>query len=614
MVEPTSHKENLRALRQAIETLLNRSDGPLAAVAKEAKARLELLAVRLASRDEQDRLAALYHVSRALGSSLQLDQALNQVMDAVIQLTGAERGFLMLLDRETGELDLQAARNFERKNLDREDMQVSRTVIKEVVRTGEGLVTTNAQTDARFAQQPSVMRYALRSILCVPLRARGEVSGVIYVDNTVKAALFSEREREMLEAFAAQAAVALENARLYTRTDTALAERVAELETLQRLDRELNAGLDFERVLDLTLDWAVRGTQAESGWIAMRSGDSQTMSIVAGAGKGAALDPTWLPSAAAPPGAARRMPFLGRNGSADGPPSRTHETTSARLTLPVRREEETIAWIGVQRDGKPFAPDAEAFLQRLAEHAAVAIENTRLYQAVQQANLAKSQFISVVSHEIKIPMTSIRGYADLIRIGTAGPVSDQQSQFLEAIRNNVDRMATLVSDLSDISRIETGRLRMDLSAVALDRYLRETASGLMPQIEAKRQSLLFELPEALPAVWVDPARLVQVLTNLLSNANKYTPEGGEITACASPQPEFVKVSIRDNGLGMSPEDQAGLFRQFFRSENPAVREQAGWGLGLNVTRLLIQRMGGEIGVQSELGKGSTFWFTLPIAR
>src|SRR3990170_4576018 len=321
MVEPTSHEENLRALRQAIETLLNRSDGPLAAVAKEAKARLELLAVRLASRDEQDRLAALYHVSRALGSSLQLDQALNQVMDAVIQLTGAERGFLMLLDRETGELDLQAARNFERKNLDREDMQVSRTVIKEVVRTGEGLVTTNAQTDARFAQQPSVMRYALRSILCVPLRARGEVSGVIYVDNTVKAALFSEREREMLEAFAAQAAVALENARLYTRTDTALAERVAELETLQRLDRELNAGLDFERVLDLTLDWAVRGTQAESGWIAMRSGDSQTMSIVAGAGKGAALDPTWLPSAAAPPGAARPMPFLGGNGSGRGAPS-----------------------------------------------------------------------------------------------------------------------------------------------------------------------------------------------------------------------------------------------------------------------------------------------------
>src|SRR3990170_4576017 len=337
-----------------------------------------------------------------------------------------------------------------------------------------------------------------------------------------------------------------------------------------------------------------------------------------------------------PPGAPRRMPFLGRNGSADGPPSRTHETTSARLTLPVRREEETIAWIGVQRDGKPFATDAEAFLQRLAEHAAVAIENTRLYQAVQQANLAKSQFISVVSHEIKIPMTSIRGYADLIRIGTAGPVNDQQSQFLEAIRNNVDRMATLVSDLSDISRIETGRLRMEFSAVALDRYLRETASGLMPQIEAKRQSLLFELPEALPAVWVDPARLVQVLTNLLSNANKYTPEGGEITACAaaepagrlapagcrppgrrpergSPEPDFVKVSIRDNGLGMSLEDQAGLFRQFFRSESPAVREQAGWGLGLNVTRLLIQGMGGEIGVQSELGKGSTFWFTLAIA-
>jgi signal transduction histidine kinase len=260
-----------------------------------------------------------------------------------------------------------------------------------------------------------------------------------------------------------------------------------------------------------------------------------------------------------------------------------------------------------------FDPESLAYLRRLAEHAAVAIENSRLYQAVQSANQAKSQFITIVSHEMKTPMTSIRGYADLVRRGMVGPVNDQQAEFLDIVLDNVDRMAGLVSDLTDISRIETGRLKVNLAEVALPPYVQEVVTGLRPQIDAKQQTVELALPAGLPALHTDPARLIQILTNLASNAIKYTPPGGRIELSARLQDGFLRVQVRDSGIGLSPEDQAKLFTQFFRSENPVVREQAGWGLGLNVTRSLVELLGGKIGVNSQLGQGSTFWFTLPAA-
>lgn len=175
----------------ALETLLHDvasgGEEPLAIRARELLDRISASSKYV---DERARLIALYEVSRMLGSSLDIDEVINQVMDAVIQLTGAERGFLMLANEAKEELDIMAARNFERTNLDKKEMEVSRTVIKEALHTGEGVVTTNAQTDERYSNKDSVTRYALRSILCQPLQARGEILGVIYVDHKVREGVF----------------------------------------------------------------------------------------------------------------------------------------------------------------------------------------------------------------------------------------------------------------------------------------------------------------------------------------------------------------------------------------------------------------------------------------
>jgi signal transduction histidine kinase len=590
---------DLAELREAIEHLRTLTlPRNLQEASYKVLERLHEFSSTLADSEEQTRLAALFRVSQTLGNSLNLHEVLDQVMDAVIALTGAERGFLMLLDPDTGDLDLRVARNFEQETLQREDMEVSRTVINTTVEGGKGVLTTNAQTDPRFSGTESVISFALRSIMCAPLRSRGKVIGVVYVDNRIHTGLFTESDLELLNAFATQAAVAIENARLYTQTDESLAYRVNELETLTQIDRELSASLEFDDIIQTTHRWAVEVTGADEGWVALAGEENGGLTVVIGpeTGRTLALDD---PLVSGPLQALTTRAYLPQG------------DTPAQAAAPLLQAAKPIGVLVVSRR-EPFPDEALEFLTRLSSRASIAIQNARLYQAVQRANQEKSKFVSIVSHELRIPMTSIKGYADLLLKQMAGPVTDQQVNFIETIRNNVERMSTLVSDLSHISRIETGRLKLDLAYFPLPSYIDEVLKTLRHKIEEKNQTLELYVTDDLPEVYADPNRFVQVLTNLLSNAWKYSPDGGWITVIARPAGGSVRLEVRDTGIGISEEDQEKLFSQFFRSEDPAVREEQGWGLGLNVTKRLVELMGGKIGVRSELGKGSTFWFTLPM--
>ncbi|MCL4264773.1 MAG: cell wall metabolism sensor histidine kinase WalK [Anaerolineae bacterium] len=240
------------------------------------------------------------------------------------------------------------------------------------------------------------------------------------------------------------------------------------------------------------------------------------------------------------------------------------------------------------------------------------------------ANQAKSEFVSTVSHELKVPMTSIRGYNQLLASGMVGALNDQQKDFLLRVENNVQRMMTLVSDLTDISRLETGQLRLEYTAVPIEEVVDEVVHATQANIEAKEQELTLGLPDSLPSVWADRNRLAQIMTNLVSNANKYTPDGGKIIINAKIMEarkssgalakDCVLVAIKDSGIGIHPDDFPKMFQKFFRSEDEKTRQAPGTGLGLTITKSLVELQGGSIWFESEFRKGTTFYFTMPTAN
>ncbi len=255
-------------------------------------------------------------------------------------------------------------------------------------------------------------------------------------------------------------------------------------------------------------------------------------------------------------------------------------------------------------------------LRDITERKQVEEELRKAKEAAEAANIAKTDFVSLVSHELRIPMTSIKGYADLLAIGAAGSVNPAQAGFLDTIRSNVDRMTKLVGDLTDITRIESGRLRLELSAVNVAEVVEEVVQSTRRQIEEKAHTLTLQIAGDLPPVRADRSRLSQILTNLISNAYKYTPPGGRITLCAEQfleSHQVVHVVVQDNGIGLSLEDQEKIFSKFFRSEDQLVREAPGTGLGLNITKNLVELQGGRIWFDSALHKGTAFHFIMPVA-
>ncbi len=547
------------------------------------------------------RFEALYNVTRLLGSSLDVQTVLDQVMDAIIQLTGAERGFLMLRDDDGG-VTVQAARNLDQKSITSDQFKYSRTIVYQVLDSGQPIVTTNAVEDPRFAGQASIVGQALRSIMATPLRARGKVMGVVYVDNRGFAGIFDQNDLEALDTFAGQAAVALENARLFSATDQQLAERVEELTQLRRIDTQLNATLDANKALQITLEWVCRLTES-SGYLGLIEGEPKRIRVA----HSFAVNPrtTQLTQLEIAYPAALKVIETGVTRVVDG----TTGIPSA-LMVPLRREQQPIGIVILTRDTGVFTPRQQDLVERIAARAAVALENARLYAAVQAADKAKSEFVGIVAHDLKVPMTSMLGYANLTLMD--GNLSERQVLFQHKITDTVRRMEMLVSDLADISRIESGQFFMNPIKVSVAEAAQAVKDTTANQIAEHKHTYVEQIEADLPPIYIDYYRLVQVLTNFVSNAYKYTPDGGTITLSARKVDDKIEFSVADTGIGLPPEALQKLGTRFWRAEDDFTRSQPGTGLGFAITRSLVEQMGGRIEIESEVGKGSRFTFRIPI--
>ena len=398
---------------------------------------------------------------------------------------------------------------------------------------------------------------------------------------------------------------------------------LAELTTLQDIDRELNAKLDVRRAMTITLEWAMRQSQDQAGFLGVP--DDGRIQVIAAQGYAYELSngaANWLPLHQVP--AALDAVNSGRIeqlSPMNGGGLLRH--AQSQIAIPVLRESDVIAVLVLENTvSKTWQPPMVEFLGRLRDHAAMAIANAQMYEAVQAANLAKTEFVSFVSHELKIPMTSIKGYADMLLSPSFGEPNEMQTKFLKTIRANVDRMARLVSDLTDVSRIEAGHLSLETTAIRMPDIVADVLESTRAQIHEKNQQLVVKVSDDLPSVWGDRGRLVQILTNLVSNAYKYTQENGRITIHAEivqyqddaqAQP-MVQVSVADTGLGIKEEDKSKIFGKFMRVDDDEALKSPGTGLGLNITKSLVEMHGGHIWFESEFREGTTFYFALPAAE
>jgi signal transduction histidine kinase len=314
--------------------------------------------------------------------------------------------------------------------------------------------------------------------------------------------------------------------------------------------------------------------------------------------------------------------------------------------VPLRSGGVVIGTISVynRRNGRPFGDYDLQLLQTLGDQVVVGLDRAAVLEQIrrneralvaknvelQRATQLKSEFLANMSHELRTPLNAIIGFSDLILEGGVGPISEQQREFLEAVLRNGRHLLGLINSVLDLAKIEAGRMSLELAGTDLREAVTDVVRDTASLRSAKRQECTLHLDEASLAVVADGVRVRQILFNLLSNASKFTAEGGEITLSAvrthaplrvpADRPgderramtrEVVWVSVADSGIGIAPEDMAKLFQEFSQVESSASRQAQGTGLGLALSKKFVEMHGGTIGAESIPGRGSSFWFMLP---
>jgi len=237
---------------------------------------------------------------------------------------------------------------------------------------------------------------------------------------------------------------------------------------------------------------------------------------------------------------------------------------------------------------------------------------TQSFEKLVEANRMKSEFVSIVSHQLRAPLSNLRWAIELLMSGRLGKIEEPQLDYFRILKDNSNRMGELVKDLLIVSRIEQRILPLHKTEISLNDLIKELISEFEPFVRASNVEIKFEPRENLPKIFTDPSQLKLVVENLLDNAIRYIKEKGKAEIKLKEQDDEIYFEIKDTGVGIPKKDQKYIFQKFFRSANVLRYQTQGTGLGLYITKAIVERMGGKIWFKSEEGKGSTFWFTLPI--
>jgi len=523
-----------------------------------------------------------------------------------------------------------------------------------VVRDGEAVLIESVSPDAREwnATDPEhrklLARVGAASLIVAPLRARGRVFGAIVFFVGPDRQAYSPDDLALAREIGGRIALAADNARLHTeleRTVKALREEssVAEaaraaaeaamdrLERLHRVTASLSTAMLPGQVARIFVEEGAAAVGAVTGLMALLDRDGRHLETIHSVGLDPAQVERWrrFPLDAPVPLAEavrsgemvfvptaedrnRRYPAL----AAGQPPP----AGASIVAIPLAREGEVIGGLGFSfPEPRDFSAEDRDLLRTLAAQCVQAIDRTRLFEAeremrarAEDASRAKSQFLAVMSHELRTPLTAVIGYAELLSDGVAGPVTPQQKVQLARIKSSAWHLVSIIDEILSFSRAETGREEVRLEDVDVAALARDTLARIQPEAEAKGLAVRTDLPETPVIVRTDPAKLRQILLNLLGNAVKFTEQGHVALELEQDRGPWLTLRVSDTGPGIPPEHRRTIFEPFSQLDQSATRRKGGTGLGLAVSRRLITLLGGEITLDSTVGAGSTFTVRIPI--
>jgi len=470
---------------------------------------------------------------------------------------------------------------------------------------------------------PYIARYPLRtstSILLLPIMRRKELIGVIEAASDNPTRIFDNQEVQLLEALANQGAIAYDNISLHLREQ----RRLRQLEQLQISSRKISGQLNTD-MLYATIVREAQATFDVPAAALMLSSPDGYHTIRAAVG----LSEQYVKNRRIRISNPDQIFVLSvaqaiEHEEAEQEALVRAERWSQALIVPLRKAGEILGLLNLYLTDpiRDFADEEKELASLFAAQAAVALENAKLFERLEdravelaQANKLKSEFLARVSHELRTPMNSINGYSEMLLKKTYGDLTERQSDRIERIFRNGRNLLALIDDLLDLSKIDAGKMELKIEACNVYDELESALNAMESQATARGLYLRLDVPQGIPPVQADSKRLRQILINLLGNAVKFTKQGG-ITLRAALHPDdprpMVWISVADTGIGISKENQSIIFDEFRQADGSITREYGGTGLGLAISKKLVDMMGGTIWVQSEVGVGSVFTFTLPI--
>ncbi|MBN2457815.1 PAS domain S-box protein [Candidatus Woesearchaeota archaeon] len=579
-----------------------------------------------------NKLRALYDISSTITSTLNLEKLLNMIVIKIVKLLKVDMCSIFFLDESSKKLSLAASFDIKNYKRDPKTMLSCDSPCGKALRTNKMVYIRSISSEKGYENAQFAEKAGLKSMLSIPMYIDGGPTGVINIF-TRETKEFSADELDLLQSLSNHTSMIIRNSQLYERIkydkDT--------LSTLVDISRSVSSTLNTDDLLELVLNKAIEFTGADFGFIMLIKNNYLEVKI-SEKHKIANAEHMKLKIGQGIPGhvAKYKMPEIVGDVTKDKRYIKILDNIRSMAVIPLLSHGEILGVIDLESTKVDNFKYIKKTLNILTNNISIALENARLYDKVSKFNVRlkteveiatqelrqkniellkldelKSDFVSNVSHELRTPLTSINGYTKLLLMEKLGKLNQKQMQCLKIVSEEGDRLTRLINDVLDLSKLESGKAKVDIEKVDVALLANETIKTL--SMSARENGILVNVVLKTNKTEIEASRdlIKQVYINLISNAIKFSSPGGKVMVVIKKVRKNISISVKDTGRGIPEEFIPKLFNKFVQFDSSMTREQGGTGLGLVIVKHILNVHNGKITVKSKLGKGSTFTFILP---